>query len=68
MMSQASVAHCISAISDQKESVTLFFSSMYWFSGVMVTVLAAFKDTRIFVKHSFDPDLFLNLVEKYKVS
>lgn len=67
MLPQATLSAMVPQNKDGNDSVGLFFSSLYWFSGIITTVWAAFENIRLFTKHSFNPELFLDLVQKYKV-
>ncbi len=52
-----------------REDVMFCFSSLYWISGfgtlIATTITGA---TRIITTESFSPELFLYIVEKYKVT
>jgi 4-coumarate--CoA ligase len=49
-------------------TVSLTFSSLYWMSGIMSVVTGTVDGIpRVFTRHPFSPDLFLDIVEKHKV-
>lgn len=45
------------------------FSSLYWLSGVMFLLLGTLRNaTRVITTEKYSPDLFLELIEKYRIS
>jgi 4-coumarate--CoA ligase len=45
------------------------FGSLYWMSGIGSTIFTTISGiTRVFTKRSFDPDMFLDVVAKYKIT
>lgn len=51
------------------EEVTLCFSTLYWFSGILTLLLGTLNySTRLITTESFSPELLLRLIEEYKVT
>ncbi|XP_037028941.1 4-coumarate--CoA ligase 1-like [Bradysia coprophila] len=52
-----------------QDDVMLCFSSLYWLSGFLTLMLATIIGARrIITTETFNPELFLHIVEKYKVT
>ncbi|KYM84413.1 4-coumarate--CoA ligase-like 7, partial [Atta colombica] len=47
---------------------TLWFSSLYWISGVMLNVKAISQGATVILYSQFDEDMTCQLIEKYKVA
>lgn len=52
---------------DMTNAVTLWFSSLYWISGVMLNVKAIAQGAEVIIYPDFDEETTCQLIEKYKV-
>jgi len=52
---------------DMTNVPTLWFSSLYWISGVMLNVKAISQGATVILYSQFDEDMTCQLIEKYKV-
>ncbi|XP_018393717.1 PREDICTED: uncharacterized protein LOC108772644 [Cyphomyrmex costatus] len=53
---------------DMSNVPTLWFSSLYWISGVMLNVKAISQGATVILYSEFDEDVTCQLIEKYKVA
>ncbi|XP_018369931.1 PREDICTED: 4-coumarate--CoA ligase-like 7 [Trachymyrmex cornetzi] len=56
------------SILDMTNVPTLWFSSLYWISGVMLNVIAISQGATVILYSQFDEDMTCQLIEKYKVA
>lgn len=52
---------------DMANLPTLWFSSLYWISGVMLNVKAITQGAKVIIYQEFDEETTCQLIEKYKV-
>lgn len=65
-------SHSISIISQEKKlcinnEPSLWFSSLYWMSGIMMNFIAITSNSTVILYPQFDEEMLCRLIEKYKV-
>jgi len=64
--------YCLLRISEDKniyliDAVAIWFSSLYWITGVMMNLMAIAQGAKIILYPEFDEKAICPLIEKYKV-
>lgn len=52
---------------DMSSGVTIWFSSLYWLSGMLLNLKAIAQGVRVILYPEFDEEMTCRLIEKYKV-
>jgi len=65
--------YCLLRISEDKNldmsnAVSIWFSSLYWISGILMNLKSIVQGAKVIIYPEFDEEMTCQLIEKYKVS